>query len=195
MSDTRLLTDFAARIEDPDPVVTIDGGDYRIRPGLTARQWLPAILSDDPLAVLTLLDPDDEDDLLDALDDPDDPVDHRLLRRVCRELQAEASGWRWWEAQRLIVEAVHVWRRLDGRTAGRGVDPLDLRLDRFCDLVYDFVCGLFSEQKKLDAWLRELRTPPPSAADDVDDDVAGGEWDDEGSGWLAAAGAVSGGRA
>lgn len=60
----------------------------------------------------------------------------------------------------MIASARRDWARFDGKCASRGVDPLELPLDRLCNLVWHWI----TEHRKPDEVDRieaDLWRPPP----------------------------------
>lgn len=170
---------------------TLDGEQYEI-PRLPARAWIVAHLDDDPLAIFPglLASEDDVDDLLDAVDDEDDPLTAQRCTDLGLALFAEASGtWRWWEAARLVEVAIRGWQMLDGQGARRGVDLLELTLERFCSSVYSWRVEN-ADQKDRDEFHRWLEAPPPSVL--LTDDEEPDDWrvQEEAESFLAVAGAL-----
>lgn len=86
-----------------------------------------------------LLDEGDADRLDDRLDDPDDELTLRKVRRVVEALVEQATGRRWWIAQRLIVSIAAEWADLDGLLLLRGVDLATLARTapaRMCNVMH-----------------------------------------------------------
>lgn len=84
---------------------------------------------------------------------------------------ADVEG-RWppyWVAARLAATARDRWTIFDGWCAARGVDPVDLPPDRFCNLVYYWLVRNANDRQRadLDFWLEALPTgEDPVAADE-----------------------------
>jgi len=138
-----------------------------------------------------LLDPDDADALDDRLDDEDDPLILGDVQRVAERLVEQATGRKWWVAQKLYGALAVSWVDIDGALALRGVD-LTARLAepaRVCNLVHAWLVQGADQQgrERFDA---QLETPPPGI-----DLEASPLWtpEEEGSEFLAAL-STSGGR-
>lgn len=168
---------------------TLDGDDYEI-PALPARAWIMAHLDEDPLAIFPGLLPQvDEDLILDAVDDDDDELTEQRCSDIGLSLLGQASGgWRWWEADKLIGVAIAGWPYLDGPAARRGVDLLELPLDRFCSAVYSWRVEEATEKDRddFDRWLME---PPADVIGDPDD-ASEEAIEEDAASFLAVAGAL-----
>jgi hypothetical protein len=51
------------------------------------------------------------------------------------------------------------WERIDGGAAGRGVDPLRLRFDRFLNFVWTWAIERVEDPER---WTANMTMPPPS---------------------------------
>lgn len=69
----------------------------------------------------------------------------------------------YWTAGRLIGAARADWPAFDGWAASRGVDPLDLPADRFCNLAYSYLTRDADARQRRDIDSRLDR--PPTGAD------------------------------
>lgn len=138
-----------------------------------------------------LLDVEDADALDDRLEDDEDPLMLWDVQRVAERVVEQATGRRWWVAQRLYGTLAVEWAGLDGLLALRGVDLQGL-LDRpakVCNVVHAWLVQGADEQgrERFDA---QLETPPPGV--DLETSPL---WtpEEEGSSFLAAL-STSGGR-
>jgi len=59
---------------------------------------------------------------------------------------------------RLHAIAAQHWRIIDGTCAAQGVDPLLLRPDRFCSLIWNWAIQRVEEPEE---WAREMDLPLP----------------------------------
>jgi hypothetical protein len=69
----------------------------------------------------------------------------------------------YWEVERLVQIAEQGWEVFDGRLAAQGIDPLDLNLRRFCNLIYTTALeaiGRSGKEEDIEKFERELRDPP-----------------------------------
>lgn len=100
--------------------VDLAGRSYRIPP-LPASEWFAAVLSGDHAPVVPgLLDAAEQEEIIDLL--LDGTIDHRALEDANHDALAAASGWKWWEAERLIVSAAVGWKVIGGLLQGAGLD-------------------------------------------------------------------------
>ena len=82
----------------------------------------------------------------------------------------------YWVASRLITSARQDWARFDGWAAAQGVDPIDLPMDRFCNLVYYWLTR-GADPRRRDEIDRTLERPPAGATATLDD--SGSPWSAE----------------
>jgi len=73
---------------------------------------------------------------------------------------------------RLFASAKQYWPTFDGWAASRGIDPMDLPVDRFLNLVYHFLTRN-GTQEEIDKVDRTLWMPPKGVA------VSRGPWSKE----------------
>lgn len=160
------MSDWAARLRErlSGPVAFVLDGETYTLPELDAREWLLALLDPDPAAIVPgLLEPADAEALYEAVFDPYDELDFTVLGAIATQVLEDASGRPWYEARRLAVLAAQQWDNgFDGWCASRGVDPLVLPLDRFCNLVWRWAFSSV-EHDKADELERQLTATPPGA--------------------------------
>lgn len=141
--------------------VEIDLGEhvYRIPP-LPAQDWFLAVLLDDnPLPIVPgMLEPADHDQVLDALLEGELNLEDVIIAN--REALEAASGWRWWEADRLIRSAGAEWRDIGGALSSRGVDLAQVSLGAALNAIYSLAIRNLDEQKRF-TFLARLSSPPP----------------------------------
>ncbi|WP_433379498.1 hypothetical protein [Streptosporangium sp. CA-115845] len=108
-----------------------------------------------------LLHPLDADRLSDRLDDGEDPLTREEVRAVAERLVQQATGRKWWVAQRLYATLAASWAELDGQLSLRGVELAALlpAPARACNLVYAWLVDGADEQgrRRLDM---QLTRPP-----------------------------------
>ncbi|MER6828915.1 hypothetical protein ABT352_23240 [Streptosporangium sp. NPDC000563] len=108
-----------------------------------------------------LLHPLDADRLSDRLDDGEDPLTREEVRAVAERLVQQATGHKWWVAQRLYATLAASWAELDGQLSLRGVELAALlpAPARACNLVYAWLVDGADEQgrRRLDM---QLTRPP-----------------------------------
>lgn len=66
---------------------------------------------------------------------------------------------------RLINLADEMWSQFDGWCASRGVDPMELRMDRMVSLIYHWATKDAQDQASIDKWRSKLWVPPPHMKD------------------------------
>jgi len=108
-----------------------------------------------------LLHPLDADRLSDRLDDSEDPLTREEVRAFAERLVQQATGRKWWVAQRLYATLAASWAELDGQLSLRGVELAALlpAPARACNLVYAWLVDGADEQgrRRLDM---QLTRPP-----------------------------------
>lgn len=105
----------------------------------------------------------------------DDGLDDRTLSAMVNEAISVCSGQRWVTAVRLLGWAAEHWTEFFGWCLARGLpDPLGLRLDAFCALVWHVLFANQDEKgrRKLE-W--DLTRPPVGSDPDTDEDWAAEE--------------------
>lgn len=144
--------------------VTVAGVDF-------ALAWAPAAvwmrgLTGARMVVAELATPEQREALADLIMSDESAVAD--LRAESRRILEQATGRKWWEAQRLINTA------REGEALGRmvlaGVDPWSRSIGEWCAAVYALVAKGRDEKARLKLDF-ELALPPPGEED---------AWDDEG---------------
>lgn len=121
---------------------------------LTAQSWHDAVL-------FGLLHEEDADALDDRLQDDGDDLTLLDLRPVAERLVEQATGRRWWVAQRLYASLAADWPDIDGSLALRGVDVAGL-LEvpaRLCNAVHAWLVD-GADRKARDRFEAQLARPP-----------------------------------
>lgn len=147
------------------PVAITVAGTRILLPYRPAADWAVVIESVSALAG-TLAEPADRERLADLLmEHPDAATD---MRAESLRILAEQSGWKWWEAGRLI--ATSLGREILGRLTLAGLDPHQRSLGEWCAATYA-LCTKGQDEKGRIRFDFHLSLPPPGYHD---------EWDDEG---------------
>lgn len=142
--------------------VELAGREYTIPP-VPARDWFVAILGGTPLPIVPgMLPPAEAEEVADLI------VTGRLdlpeLVTASREALELASGWRWWEADRLIRSAGAEWKVVGGELARAGVS-LDEPLGAVLSAMYALaITGLdATKRQQLDF---QISRPPAGLAEE-----------------------------
>ncbi|MEU4406168.1 hypothetical protein AB0F88_16730 [Streptosporangium sp. NPDC023963] len=137
-----------------DEVYELSGAWQVLLEYLPAERWHMFVL-------YGLLHPLDAERLSDRLDDDDDPLTRQEVRAVVERLVQQATGRKWWVAQRLYATLAASWGELDGRLSLRGVELAAMLPNpaRVCNLVYGWLVDGADEQgrRRLDM---QLTRPP-----------------------------------
>jgi hypothetical protein len=144
-------------------VVEVGGREYTI-PAVPAAEWFLSILGDKPLPIVPgMLPTEQEDELADRIAYGD--VELREVVQVSREALEVASGWRWWEADRLIRSAGEQWKVVGGKLAQAGVDLHREPLGAVLNTIYTLAVANLDEQarQKLDF---QISQPPAGLAEE-----------------------------
>lgn len=149
--------------------VDLAGATYRIPP-LPAAEWFAAVLSSEqgPL-VPGLLVPEDQETVIDLL--MEGAITKRQLDQANHEALAAASGWKWWEAERLIASAAVGWKVIGGLLQGAGLDMTRASLGAVLSSMYAMAV---SNMKKEDRFTfdSQISAPPLGAAREWFDESA-----------------------
>lgn len=145
---------------------------FRVEP-LPASRWIVASLDPSHMAYLPgLLEGDQRDRMMQAIEDGQ--VTMAQLAEVNRDAIEVVSGWRWWEAGKLIATAASSWQTMGGLLTLAGVDPQKVPLGAFLGAVYARLWENASKQDRAKL-AQQVATPPPSMLDPNDPE----KWDEE----------------
>lgn len=143
---------------------------FRIEPA-PAAEWLIATVQSGHLAYLPgMLDDVQRDELMQALDDHTLTTDDLVTAN--RDAIEVASGWRWWQAGRLIGTLSHGWARLGGMLMATGIDPTRHSLGAVLGGVYSMLYQNTPKKEDREKLIRTLVAPPEI-------DMQGEEWDED----------------
>lgn len=145
---------------------------FRIEP-LPAADWMIASIDPTHMAYLPgLLQGEHRERMMQAIEDG--LVTMAQLEEVNHDAIEVVSGWRWWEAGKLIACAAGQWQTLGGLLTLAGVDPQQVPLGAFLGAVY---ARLWENASKSDRakLAQQVATPPASMINPDDPD----KWDDE----------------
>lgn len=143
--------------------VELGGREFTIPP-LPAAEWFLAVLGEKPLPIVPgLLSPEDEEVVSDLI--VFGRVGLQEVVAVSREALELASGWRWWEADRLIRSAGAQWKLLGGELTRYGVDLNVLPLGAVLNALYSMAVKGLNEQKR-QALDFQISQPPAELAEE-----------------------------
>lgn len=150
--------------------VAIDGYPTLLKIGsLPAADWLIATFEHGHLSYLPgLLDNSQRNQLMEAL--ADGTITPTQLRDANREALEQASGWRWWQASRLMSTLNHSWAVLGGMLLASGAHPARDPLGMVLGATYSILWQNAGKKEAREKLVRQLMMPP------VD---LGGEWDED----------------
>lgn len=138
-------------------------------PAKPAADWFLAVCSEDafPIVPGMLADPMEGDRVADLLLFGE--LTTTELREVNREALEAASGWRWYEAERLIVSAASQWRLIGGILGTHGVDLGSQSLGSVLATIYTLAVQAMSKEDRFafDAQLTAI--PPGQRVEDYDE--------------------------
>lgn len=143
---------------------------FRIEP-LPAASWIVASLQRDHLAYLPgLLTGGHRERMMDALEEGQITIDD--LGEVNHDAIEVVSGWRWWEAGRLIGLVSHSYHTVGALLVLSGVDPLHTPLGAYLAAVYGRLW--MDMDKKGRAKLAQTIAAPPATllGDNFDEEAA-----------------------
>lgn len=96
------------------------GGRKWVIPAAPAADWFEAVLSNGACPIVPgMLAPRDEEDLIDLV--LAGKVGNDELQHANHDALAAASGWNWWEAERLMVSIAHDWKVVGGHLLQHGI--------------------------------------------------------------------------
>jgi len=151
--------------------IEVDLGDrtYRIPP-LPASEWFAAVLSGEHAPIVPgLLEPADQEDVIDRLLAGD--VTQRVLEEANHDALAAASGWKWWEAERLIASAAVGWKVIGGLLQGAGLDLSTAPLGAVLSSMYAMAVTHMKPEDRF-SFDAQLSAPPLGRAREMFDEAA-----------------------
>ena len=116
-------------------------------PAAPAADWFEAVPSNGACpGVPGLLTTDDEEQVIDLVLAGE--VTHAELERVNHDALTAASGWNWWEAERLIVSIAYDWKVVGGVLLQHGIRLADEPLGAVLAATYSLAtAGLNKEDR------------------------------------------------
>jgi hypothetical protein len=129
-----------------------------------AAVWVQAV-RDLPGLVSRLASTEAREVLLDQI--MDHPTAVADMEREAHRILSEVSGWKWWEAVKLINTSTG--REVLGRLVLAGVDPWQCTLGEWCAATYALCVKGADAQARLKTDF-SLSLPPPGVEDGWDDD-------------------------
>lgn len=150
--------------------VDLAGETYTV-PALSAAEWFMAVLSGESAPVVPgMLDAEEQEQVIDRLLSGE--VTAEQLDTANHEALAAASGWKWWEAERLIVSAAVEWRIIGGLLQGQGLDLNKVSVGAVLSAMYAMAVGNMKKEDRF-TFDAQLSAPPASAIrkDDFDQSV------------------------
>lgn len=126
--------------------VTLTGREFTI-PALPASAWFIAVLGDEVLPIVPgLLGEADQEEVSDLIAFGDLGLEEVVA--ASRDALEVASGWRWWEADRLIRSAGAEWKVIGGELLRAGADLDRLSLGAVLGLIYALAARNLDPQKR-----------------------------------------------
>lgn len=145
---------------------------FRIEP-LPAADWIIASLEPGHMAYIPgLLAGDHLERLMQAIEDGE--ITMAALETVNHDAIEVVSGWRWWEAGKLIACVTSQWHTLGGLLTLAGVDPAKVPLGAYLGAVYARLWENSSTKDRAKL-AQQIATPPASMINPDDPDG----WDEE----------------
>jgi hypothetical protein len=149
--------------------VDLGGRTYRIPP-LPASEWFAAVLSGEGGPIVPgLLGVEDQEDIIDAMLAGE--VSLAQLETANHDALAAASGWKWWEAERLIASAAAQWKVIGGLLQGAGLDMSTAPLGAVLSSMYAMAVTHMKREDKF-AFDAQISAPPPGRAREWFDESA-----------------------
>lgn len=143
--------------------VELAGREFTIPP-VPAADWFLAILGDAPLPIVPGMLPDEqEEEVADLITYGE--VSLREVVTVSREALELASGWRWWEADRLIRSAGAQWKIIGGELVRAGVDLHAWPLGAVLNTLYTLAARGLDDQKRQQLDF-QISSPPPGLGEE-----------------------------
>lgn len=126
--------------------VELAGREFTIPP-VPASEWFLAILGEKPLPIVPgMLPSDEEDEVADLIAYGE--LELREVVEASRDALELASGWRWWEADRLIRSSAAQWKLVGGELTRAGVDLNRWPLGAVLNTLYTLAARGLNEQQR-----------------------------------------------
>lgn len=134
------------------------GGQVFHVPPLPASEWFVAILSNEAWPIIPGMCSDEEAERLFDMVLLGEVRDAEVVR-ANRDALSEVAGWRWWEAERLIVSVAAFWKQLGGLLLSQGVKLNDSSLGAVLATVYSLAAINMKPEDKI-AFDAQISAPP-----------------------------------
>ena len=133
-------------------------------PAAPAAAWFEAVLSSGACPVVPgMLTPEDEEDMVDLI--LDGAIAAAELERANHDALGVASGWNWWEAERLIVSIAHDWKVVGGVLLQHGIRLADEPLGAVLAATYALATANMNREDRF-AFEAALTAPPLGHAEE-----------------------------
>lgn len=133
-------------------------------PAAPAADWFEAVLSNGAAPVIPgMLSVEDEEEMLDLL--IAGKIPEAGLQRANRDALATASGWNWWEAERLIVSIAHDWKVVGGVLLTNGIRLTAEPLGAVLAATYRLATADMSKEERF-RFESQLTAPPVGYAEE-----------------------------
>lgn len=149
--------------------VELAGREFTIPP-VPAADWFIAILGEKPLPIVPgMLPKEQEEEVAELIVNGE--VDLKDLTQAARDALEVASGWRWWEADRLIRSAGAQWKIIGGELTRTGVDLHTQPLGAVLGTLYVLAVRNLDEQKRQQVDF-QISRPPAELAEEEREAIA-----------------------
>lgn len=139
-------------------------------PPVPASEWFLAILGEKPLPIIPGMLPDDqEEEIADMITYGE--LGLREVVEASRDALEVASGWRWWEADRLIRSAAAQWKTVGGELTRAGVDLNDWPLGAVLNTLYTLAVRGLNEQQRQQLDF-QISKPPAGLSEEEHERIA-----------------------
>lgn len=142
--------------------IAVRVGTGRVRvPPRTAADWLLAAWGGGGVKYLLELGETEDTEWL-AMAMLDDEVELDQVVDAAHEALEQASGWKWWIAENLLLGCGAAWPQIGGELMLRGVRPAEVNLGQWLAATYSALTRNGTE-KDVNAFDQKLAMPPASA--------------------------------